>query len=326
MSATSPSQAATDRGTKVIGKGIRRPVKRRAASQYLLWMVLSFAASVVFTRVFLQLTGFPQLGNSQLHIAHVLWGGLLLFVATLLPLIWVNRWVYPIVAIVSGVGVGLFIDEVGKFITQDNNYFYPAAAPIIYTFFLFTVLMYLQVRRRTSVDVRGDLYHALDELSEVVDDDFSAGERDAIALRLRQVAQQTDYPNQALLAQELLDFLDSDKLHVIEDRPSLSDRLIAKLSEVESRWFTRWRHKAILVAGLGGFGLYALFNLFAVILAAVANDYLLILSNELIDLGVITTPGGLSWFIIRMTLEGMVGLLLVIAAIQLITGRERSGL
>jgi hypothetical protein len=98
-------------------------------------MLLSFAASVVVTRVFLQLTGFPKIGggDSGLHIAHVLWGGLLLFVGTLLPLIFVNRWVYPVTAILSGVGVGLFIDEVGKFITDNNDYFIRRRA-VIYGF------------------------------------------------------------------------------------------------------------------------------------------------------------------------------------------------
>jgi hypothetical protein len=42
-------------------------------------------------------------------------------------------------ALLSGVGLGLFIDEVGKFITSNNNYFFPLAAPIIYLAFLLTV-------------------------------------------------------------------------------------------------------------------------------------------------------------------------------------------
>ncbi len=96
---------------------VRRPVKRQGAERYLRFTLLSFAASVALTRLFLGLTGYPQVGGGGLHIAHVLWGGLLLFVAALLPLLLANRWVLTVEAILGGVGVGLFIDEVGKFIT-----------------------------------------------------------------------------------------------------------------------------------------------------------------------------------------------------------------
>ena len=115
-------------------RGTRTPVKREKAERYMLLSVVSFAATVVVVRLFLQLTGYPQVGSSELHLAHLLWGGLALFIAALLPLILANRWAYTAGALLSGIGVGLFIDEVGKFITQNNDYFYPPAAPIIYGF------------------------------------------------------------------------------------------------------------------------------------------------------------------------------------------------
>src|SRR5919199_3044179 len=154
-----------------------KPVKREDAEHYLVAALLGFATSIILIRLFLELTGYPQVGNSELHIAHVLWGGLLLFIACVLTLVFTNRWVYKVSALLAGVGVGLFIDEVGKFITQSNNYFYPAAAPIIYTFFLLTVLLYLQVRRPRPRDARVELYHALDQFEEVLDHDLNAQER-----------------------------------------------------------------------------------------------------------------------------------------------------
>lgn len=44
--------------------------------------------------------------------------------------------------------MGLFIDEVGKFMTANNDHFFPAAAPIIYGFFLLTVLVYIRVAKK----------------------------------------------------------------------------------------------------------------------------------------------------------------------------------
>src|SRR4030042_1493837 len=88
---------------------IRRPVRRVGVELYLLLMLLSFGGSVAFTRLLLELTGYPQLGGGGIHIAHVLWGGLLLYLAALLPLIFANRWVYIAGAVLAGLGVGLFI-------------------------------------------------------------------------------------------------------------------------------------------------------------------------------------------------------------------------
>ena len=126
---------------------IRTAVRRARAETYLLISLTAFAGSVIATRLFLELTGYPQVGGGELHIAHALWGGLLLLVAALLSLILANRWASIASAICSGLGVGLFIDQVGKFITQRNDYFFPPAAPVIYAFFLLMVLLLVVVRR-----------------------------------------------------------------------------------------------------------------------------------------------------------------------------------
>ena len=90
------------------GRPIRRPVRRLHAAQYLLLMLLSFGFSLAGTRLFLYLTGYPQIGGGQLHVAHVLWGGLLLFIAVLLLLTIANRWAFWLSALLAGAGVGLF--------------------------------------------------------------------------------------------------------------------------------------------------------------------------------------------------------------------------
>ncbi len=139
------------------------------AERYVRILMVSFASAVVVTRLFLTLTGYPQIGGGELHIAHLLWGGLLLFVATMLLLIFANGRFYIFSALLGGVGIGLFIDEVGKFITQSNDYFYPLAIPIIYAFFLVTLLVYLRVRRSQGVDEpRAELHQALERVQHVL--------------------------------------------------------------------------------------------------------------------------------------------------------------
>ena len=62
---------------------LRRPVRREGAERYVFVTLVSFAGTVIATRWFLSLTGFPQIGGGDLHIAHALWGGAALFVAAL---------------------------------------------------------------------------------------------------------------------------------------------------------------------------------------------------------------------------------------------------
>ncbi len=230
---------------------IREPVRRAGAETYLLITLLTFAATVVLIRMFLRLTGYPQVGGGGLHIAHLLWGGLLLFVASLLPLILANRWVYVAGALLSGVGVGLFIDEVGKFITTTNDYFYPGAAPIIYAFFMLTVLLYLRVRRPPSHEPRAELYRDLDVMTEVLDHDMEPHERAELEGRLRQVARTTSQPEMARLARDLLDFITSDSLRLAAETPTLWERVVGQARALEARYLGRRRLKTLLIVGFG---------------------------------------------------------------------------
>src|SRR5918992_734253 len=168
----------------VNSKWIRRPVRREGAERYLLATLVSFAGTVIATRWFLSLTGFPQLGGGDLHIAHALWGGAALFAAALLPILLAGRFVYALSALLAGVGIGLFIDEVGKFITAENDYFYPAAAPIIYATFLVAVLVWLRVRAPRDTDPRSQLLTALELFEESVEGDLQRGEREMLRERL----------------------------------------------------------------------------------------------------------------------------------------------
>jgi hypothetical protein len=304
----------------------RSPVKREGAERYLLITLVSFACTVVLVRVFLQLTGYPQLGNSVLHIAHVLWGGLFLFVAALLPTIFANRWVYTVGALCGGIGVGLFIDEVGKFITQNNNYFFPFAAPIIYAFFLLTVLIYLQVRRPSRFDSRSELYHALDQVMELIENDLDAAEHAELEAGLKQVIAEPQYTEHARLAEALLAVLNSDTLHFSDAQPNLWQRLMKQVAKFEQRYLNERRYRLLLVIGLAFAGVGAIIELLFFSLALVSPEALeelirlLFFDNNMLD-----DPTSILWFLVLTFLSGVVGLMLLIGGGLMFIGKTRLG-
>jgi hypothetical protein len=306
--------------------GHRRAIKRADAERLLLIMLLSFAASVVLTRVYLQLTGFPQIGSGELHIAHLLWGGLLLFVGALLILILANRWLLPVAAILSGVGVGLFIDEVGKFITKSNDYFYPLAAPIIYGFFLAIVWLYLQVRRRTARDARSELSQALEYLTEVIDDDMDERERVEIETRLQRAAASAISPDQTRLATTLLQFIRRDDLHIVQHPANRWERFVYRLQAFEAKYVSRRTARIVIVIGLVAFGVLAIQDLLPVVRAIFSPDSANELGAAIVNAGLARSVNGLLWYLARQVLEGLIGLMLIGGAGLLLTRRERIGL
>ncbi|HEX3824918.1 MAG TPA: hypothetical protein VHV79_10685 [Mycobacteriales bacterium] len=100
-------------------------------------------ATVLVVRSALAATGYPQVGGNGLHVAHVLYGGLLMGVAIAIVEIVPGTRARRYAAFIGGIGFGLFIDEVGKFLTKDVNYFFRPAVAIIYAVF---VIFYVAVR------------------------------------------------------------------------------------------------------------------------------------------------------------------------------------
>lgn len=118
---------------------VSRPARRRIrladGAARLRLMAITGIATVLITRAYLAATGYPKVGGGTIHIGHVLWGGLLMIAALTVALVWVGKRARNWTALLGGVGVGLFVDEVGKYLTTTNDYFYRPAAAIIYLLF-----------------------------------------------------------------------------------------------------------------------------------------------------------------------------------------------
>src|SRR5215218_1371450 len=156
------------------------------SSRLTLIVLVSCALTVALTRLFLVLTGYPQIGNSTFHLAHALWGGLALFLAGMIALIVQNRGATVIIALLTGVGFGLFVDEVGKFITQKNDYFFPLAAPIVYASLLVILLLTELSRRHQLRSPRAHLHAAISLSQTIADGTVTPTEIKAVKNHIRQ--------------------------------------------------------------------------------------------------------------------------------------------
>mgnify|MGYP000147276314 CR=1 FL=1 len=107
-----------------------------AAPALLERFLVSAVTTVLVIRAWLAATGYPQIGGHGLHIAHMLFGGAGMLIALLMSLTLVSSRARATAALIGGIGFGAFIDELGKFITSDNNYFYRPAVALIYVIFV----------------------------------------------------------------------------------------------------------------------------------------------------------------------------------------------
>jgi hypothetical protein len=192
-------------------KKIRSAVRRDHAESYLLTSLVAFGVTVIITRVFLQLTGFPQIGDSVLHIAHALWGGLLLFIAVLLPLALANRWAIQASALLGGIGIGLFIDEVGKFENPRNA-----------------------------------MYHALEGLQDALDGDLDQEEAARIQAQLA-IAKISDREEIISLADTINSYLQNKIGHLARAEPDFWKRTALSIDKFGLR-VGRRVHRTIISA------------------------------------------------------------------------------
>jgi len=299
----------------------KSPVRRLLAERYLLISLISFAATVLLVRLFLEITNYPRVEFGTLHIAHVIWGGLFLFAAALLPVMFANRWAIFWSAFLSGVGFGLFIDEIGKFITQTNDYFYPPAAPLIYACFLLTVMIYLQFRRPRPSTTREDLYHIFSMMEELLDEDLDEEEKSFLIQRLSHIINTSTDKTLVRLAQSLLDFLLSDILISSKPPANTLEKRWAELIHKTEKIFTRQRLYYLLIGGLIWHGVISLLGLFNLTLISIQTINLE--PSRIVEI-IQTLPPNIppDWLLVKAASQAAIGIFSITAAALLILRRD----
>lgn len=215
----------------------------------------------------------------------------------------------------------------GKFITKSNDYFYPAAAPIIYGFFLLTVVLYLQVRRRGGDSPRAQFYAVLDQLPAVIDGHLEPDELAELTGDLRRLAAQDSDPALADLSTRLLQSLTAGSLPVAERPPGRRERWWAGVRSFSRQHLTRGRHRVLLALGLGLPQVFSLLELGLLLLIVLLPDSTThAWGDALFTAGELDSLHNLLWFVVRFWLDGIVGLLAITGTVLLLVGKERSGL
>jgi len=157
----------------------RRYIVRNIEGGALLERFFVFAVlAFLLLRFYLELTGFPRVGGHGLHVAHMLWGGLLMLSAVVVLLAFLGSTARHLAAALGGIGFGLFIDELGKFITSDNNYFYRPAVALIYMIFVALFLLLRKIERDQPHSDSAYLVNALDASGDAILHGFDSGNRD----------------------------------------------------------------------------------------------------------------------------------------------------
>ncbi|UCH84227.1 MAG: hypothetical protein JSW50_00640 [Candidatus Latescibacterota bacterium] len=154
----------------------RRFSRNIHAGAYIDAFLVAAVGTILVIRFYLHVTGYPQIGGGTLHVAHMLWGGLLMAASIGILFSFLSRTATYIAVIIGGIGFGTFIDEVGKFVTRDNDYFFQPAVAIMYGTFVVFYLVGRLVHGRRAFTQTEYLANALDEMQELVIDELDEDE------------------------------------------------------------------------------------------------------------------------------------------------------
>ena len=230
----------------------------RNAEAALLMESFFIAAVVSFLaiRAFLVLTGYPRLGVSGLHIAHMLWGGLLMLTGLLLLLAYIDRSAQHVAAVLAGLGFGTFVDEIGKFVTADNDYFFRPAVAVIYVLFVATFLAARTLVGHRQLRPNEALANALDRLAGTLNRPIEPDDRARIERLLRQADPDSEL---TLLLERYVAGLPE-----IPERESPVEKIRRRLGDAYEALMTNPWAERVLVIGVIGYGASAVIGVLLV--------------------------------------------------------------
>ena len=129
--------------------------------------IITAVLTIFLTRLYLHITGYPAIDNGVIHIAHAALGGILMMIGYALMLRFFGFRMHQFASVIGGIGFGLFIDELGKFITHNNDYFFSRAISLIYLIFVGMIIWSWNTHRR-KLSKKEYLLYALSIIQDAV--------------------------------------------------------------------------------------------------------------------------------------------------------------
>lgn len=190
--------------------------KRLNASTFFLDFLTWAILSLLGTRLFLELTGYFTLGRGNWHVAHVLWGGLFMLLAIIIVFVFYGKNALRYASIFAGVGWGLFIDEIGKYLTRDNNYWFRPAIIFIYISFILLFLLYRFLEKKGQTNRRLLWHDLLEDCQDLADDDLEKREKKELLSKIKKLDTLSPSPAETKLLLALK--------NLVLSTPALSDK------------------------------------------------------------------------------------------------------
>ena len=213
--------------------------------------LVAAVTSFLVVRFILAVTEYPTLGGAHLHIAHMLWGGLGMMAAVVMLLVSVSRLSAEIAAVLGGAGFGVFIDELGKVISRDNDYFYRPTVAVIYVIFVVLVLVFRRLAARARRSPLANLAGALELTKEAVIRDLDAEEKQRALALLARCDQSDPLVTALSAALERIQAPPAPSPHWVVQARRWLDRTYRRL--VGRVWFARLVVTAFVAASLVAF-------------------------------------------------------------------------
>ena len=250
--------------------------KRLDASANLLDFLAWALLSLFGTRLFLVIFNYPTIGRGNWHIAHVLWGGVFMLLGIIFFLIFYGRSAFRYASIFSGIGWGLFIDEIGKYVTRDNNYWFRPAVIFIYISFVLLFFLYRILERKSSPSRSSQWHELFESCEEIVNDDLEVTEKKDILHKINKINSLSISPLEKKLLIDLRNLIISTPVKKDKYQFSLSKFIAVSLKTTYNRVF----RKKLIFYGLFTYSLWYIGDKFFDTVKLLFNsDKLVILQN-----------------------------------------------